>query len=135
MLSYLWIGANDVDASVAFYDSILLPLGYGKDFSEEVGSYSLPGTVDKLNGPGTVHVGKPFDGGAAMAGNGMPAFRTQSRAEVDALYVAGLVHGGVSEGAPGTRAAYTPSFYVAYLRDPAGNKLAVFSMSNGRGGY
>lgn len=22
MLSYLWIGANDVDASVAFYDSL-----------------------------------------------------------------------------------------------------------------
>lgn len=127
MLSYLWIGANDVDASVAFYDSILLPLGYEKDPSEDVSSYSLPGTVDRLNGPGTVHVGKPFDGGPATAGNGMmPAFRTSSRAEVDALYAAGLAHGGASEGAPGTRAAYTPDFYVAYLRDPTGNKLAVF---------
>ncbi|RMQ50410.1 Glyoxalase/bleomycin resistance protein/dioxygenase [Pseudomonas cichorii] len=127
MLSYLWIGANDVDASLVFYDSILLPLRYEKDYSEEVGSYSLPNTVDKLNGPGTVHVGKPFDGKPATAGNGMmPAFRAESRAQVDTLYAAGLAHGGEDEGAPGTRAAYTPSFYVAYLRDPAGNKIAVF---------
>lgn len=91
MLSYLWIGANDVDASVAFYDSILLPLRYEKDYSEGVCSYSLPGTVDRLNGPGTVHVGIPFDGGPATTGNGMmPAFRTRSRAEVDAIYVAAL---------------------------------------------
>ena len=127
MLSYLWIGANDVDASVAFYDSILFPLGYEKDYSEEVSSYSLPYTVDKLNGPGTVHVGKPFDGEPATAGNGMmPAFRTRFRAQVDELHAAGLAHGGKDEGAPGTRAAYTPDFYVAYLRDPTGNKLAVF---------
>ena len=98
MLSYLWIGANDVDASVAFYDSILLPLGYEKDYSECVCSYSLLGTVDRLNGPGTVHVGKPFDGGPATAGNGMmPAFRTQSRAEVDAIYVTALGQGGVGD--------------------------------------
>jgi catechol 2,3-dioxygenase-like lactoylglutathione lyase family enzyme len=127
MLSYLWIGANDVDASVAFYDSLLLPLGYEKDYSQEVSSYSLPDTIDKLNGPGTVHVGKPFDGGPATAGNGMmPAFRARSRAEVDALYAAGLAQGGKDAGAPGTRAAYTPDFYVAYLRDPTGNKVAVF---------
>jgi len=126
MLSYLWIGANDVDASVAFYDSILLPLGYEKDYSEGVCSYSLPDTVDRLNGPGTVHVGRPFDGGPATAGNGMmPAFRTQSRADVDAIYVSALGQEGVDEGAPGTRAAYTPNFYVAYLRDPTGNKIAV----------
>ncbi len=111
MLSYLWIGANDVDASVAFYDSILLPLGYEKGYSEGVCSYSLPGTVDRLNGPETLHVGRPFDGGPATDGNGMmPAFRTQSRAEVDAIYVAALEQGGVDEGAPGTRAAYTPNF-------------------------
>lgn len=127
MLSYLWIGANDVDASVAFYDSVLLPLEYEKDYSEGVCSYSLPDIVDRLNGPGTVHVGRPFDGEPATAGNGMmPAFRTQSRAEVDAIYAAALSQGGVDEGAPGTRAAYTPNFYVAYLRDPTGNKIALF---------
>ena len=30
------------------------------------------------------------------------------------------------EGKPGIRAAYTDDFYVAYLRDPVGNKIAVF---------
>jgi hypothetical protein len=114
MLSYLFIGANDVHASAKFYDAILSPLGYDREVSEGQVSYSLPDTVDKSNDPGTVHLSRPFDGGAATVSNGMmPAFRAESRVKVD-------------EGSPGTRAAYTPGFYVAYLRDPIGNKLAVF---------
>jgi catechol 2,3-dioxygenase-like lactoylglutathione lyase family enzyme len=36
-----------------------------------------------------------------------------------------LANGGSDEGAPGTRAYYSPTFYVAYVRDPDGNKLAA----------
>jgi catechol 2,3-dioxygenase-like lactoylglutathione lyase family enzyme len=128
MLSYLSIGANDVQASGKFYDAILLPLGYENDTrDEECSSYYLPGTKDRANGPGTVHVGKPFDGKTATPGNGMmPAFRADSRNTVDLAYEAGLLNGGSDEGSPGTRAAYTKGFYVAYLRDPVGNKVALF---------
>lgn len=127
MLSYLFIGANDIAASARFYDAILLPLGYEKESAEDQHSYSLPGTEDKSNGPGTVHVAKPFDGQRATVGNGMmPAFRAASRAQVDQVHAAGIVNGGADEGSPGTRAAYTAGFYVAYLRDPIGNKVAIF---------
>jgi hypothetical protein len=34
MLSYLFIGANDIDASAIFYDAILIPLGYDREVSE-----------------------------------------------------------------------------------------------------
>lgn len=44
-----------------------------------------------------------------------------------ALHAAGLAAGGSDEGAPGFRAAYGPRFYVGYLRDPQGNKIALFS--------
>jgi hypothetical protein len=130
MLSYLFIGANDVDASAKFYDAILIPLGYDREVSEGQVSYSLPDTVDKSNGPGTVHVSRPFDGGVATVGNRMmPAFRAESRAQVDDIHAAGLANGGTDEGSPGTREAYTAGFYVSYLRDPVGNKVAVFRNS------
>jgi catechol 2,3-dioxygenase-like lactoylglutathione lyase family enzyme len=126
MLSYLFIGANDVERSAAFYHAILTPLGYQHDH-EEHDCFYLPGAADKSNGPGSVHIAKPFNGEPATAGNGMmPAFRAESRQQVDQIYKAGLANGGSDEGAPGTREAYTPDFYVAYLRDPEGNKLALF---------
>lgn len=56
----------------------------------------------------------------------MPAFRADSRAQVDQVHAAGIANGGADEGSPGTRAAYTAGFYVAYLRDPIGNKVAIF---------
>lgn len=42
-------------------------------------------------------------------------------------HAAALAAGGSDEGAPGFRAAYGPRFYVGYLRDPQGNKIALFS--------
>jgi predicted lactoylglutathione lyase len=127
MLSYLFIGANDVEASTRFYDAILSPLGYEKECTEEHYCFSLPETVDKSNGPGSIHIAKPFNGQLATAGNGfMPALRANSRAKVDEVHAAGIASGGADEGKPGIREAYTDDFYVAYLRDPVGNKIAVF---------
>ncbi|WP_256591046.1 MULTISPECIES: VOC family protein [unclassified Pseudomonas] len=127
MLSYLFIGANDVEDSAHFYNAILSPLGYAKERSEGHYCFSLPDTVDKSNGPGSIHIAKPFNGQPASAGNGvMPAFQACSRSKVDEVHAAGLAHGGQEEGKPGIREAYTDDFYVAYLRDPVGNKIAVF---------
>jgi hypothetical protein len=42
------------------------------------------------------------------------------------LHAAGLAAGGTDEGAPGVRAEYSPHFFVGYLRDPVGNKVALF---------
>lgn len=56
----------------------------------------------------------------------MVAFPAPSRAAVDAFYLAALDHGGQDEGGPGPRAAYGPDWYSAYMRDPTGNKIAVY---------
>jgi len=45
---------------------------------------------------------------------------------VKRLHAAGLAAGGADEGAPGVRDCYRDDFYVGYLRDPVGNKLALF---------
>jgi hypothetical protein len=127
MLSYLFIGASDVNLSARFYEAVLSPLGYQNELAEGHFCFSLPSTADKCNGPGSVHIASPLDGRPASAGNGMmPAFRTKSRKLVDEIYAAGIACGGTDEGRPGIREAYTDDFYVAYLRDPVGNKIAFF---------
>ena len=42
--------------------------------------------------------------------------------------------GGSDEGAPGFRASYGPRFYVGYLRDPHGKKIALFSSNPNEAG-
>ncbi|MEM1073431.1 MAG: VOC family protein, partial [Pseudomonadota bacterium] len=69
-----------------------------------------------------------YDGRPASAGNGsMVAFEARSQQQVRTLHAAALAAGGSDEGRPGFRDAYGPHFYVGYLRDPQGNKIALFS--------
>jgi hypothetical protein len=61
----------------------------------------------------------------------MVAFEARDQAQVRSLHAAALRNGGTDEGQPGFRAAYGPQFYVAYLRDPQGNKIALYSSNPG----
>jgi catechol 2,3-dioxygenase-like lactoylglutathione lyase family enzyme len=123
MLLYTTVGANDFTRAVRFYDAIFATLGQQR----------LPDLADGWAGWGKGYdngysfwICPPFDGKAAQPGNGtMFSFRTESAAQVRAFHAAGLANGGQDEGPPGTRDYYEPSFYVAYLRDPDGNKLAA----------
>ena len=129
MLDYITVGANDIELSIGFYDALLIPLGYVKKPVDDHAEYSLIGPDNRNSGPGTVYVKKPFDGGPATAGNGMMlAFSAPDDAKVRQLHAAGILAGGSDEGAPGTRSYYGPRFYVAYLRDPVGNKVALFTV-------
>lgn len=57
----------------------------------------------------------------------MVAFQAQSQQQVRDLHAAALDAGGTDDGQPGFRASYGANFYVSYLRDPHGNKVALFS--------
>jgi hypothetical protein len=68
----------------------------------------------------------PFDGKVASAGNGaMVGLIAQTRAQVDAFHASALANGGSCEGKPGLREAYGPNMYLAYVRDPMGNKFSA----------
>ena len=123
MLNYLTIGANDLNLSGRFYQAVLVPLGYTKSESADGIEFAPPpGTA-----AGTIYVVKPFDGRPATPANGaMAAFQSPTQALVRALHAAGLAAGGTDEGPPGFRPQYSTNFFVAYLRDPVGNKLALF---------
>ena len=76
---------------------------------------------------GVLGITRPIDGNPATHANGgTVGFTAQNEAEVDAWHAAGLANGGSEcEDPPGIRETSFGPIYVAYLRDPAGNKLCA----------
>lgn len=130
MIGYVTVGADDIPLAERFYSAFLPRLGYTLEVSPEGLSYSISGTFAPGNEPPDFYVKPPYDGQAASSGNGaMVAFQAPSQAMVRELHAAALAAGGRNEGAPGFRAEYSANFYVGYLRDPQGNKIALFCNS------
>ena len=128
MISYVTVGADDIARAKQFYSAFLPALGYGLEEGPEGLSYALTDQPD--DGPvlPEFYVKPPFDGEPASVGNGaMVAFEARNQKQVRELHAAALAAGGADEGLPGFRATYGPHFYVGYLRDPQGNKIALFS--------
>ncbi|MBR0660629.1 VOC family protein [Roseomonas oryzicola] len=108
----------------------VVPLGYQKEEGSLGVAFTLPEETGRSSGPGAVYVRKPYDGEEATVGNGsMMAFQANAHEMVRNLHAAGLEAGGPDEGAPGFRAEYSDRFYVAYLRDPLGNKVAIYCVN------
>lgn len=128
MIAYVTVGADDITRAKRFYNAVLPPLGYELSEGPEGLSYCLPKDPGQLVALPDFYVKPPFNGRPATVGNGtMTAFEARDQAQVRQLHAAALTAGGSDEGAPGFRAAYGPRFYVGYLRDPQGNKIALFS--------
>ncbi|BCA57845.1 VOC family protein [Sphingomonas sp. HMP6] len=122
MFSHIMLGANDIDASKKFYDATLGALG------AKEGRIDPYGRVIYLHGGGLLIVTKPIDGAGACAANGGTiGFAAASPEEADAWHAAGVAAGGTAiEDAPGIRdGGAMGKLYLAYLRDPAGNKLCA----------
>jgi len=128
MIAYVTVGADDMAAAKRFYCAFLPAIGYGLREGPEGLSFALPVPEGQRPLLPDFYVKPTFDGQPATAGNGaMVAFEADTQAQVRQLHAAALNAGGRDEGQPGFRAAYGPRFYVAYLRDPQGNKIALFS--------
>ena len=128
MISYVTVGADDIAEAKRFYTALLPPLGFGMEEGPEGLSYALPEDPGQSVVLPEFYVKPTYDGQPASAGNGsMVAFEARNQKQVRDLHAAALAAGGSDEGAPGFRADYGPRFYVGYLRDPQGNKIALFS--------
>lgn len=112
MIDHIGIQVTDLEASVAFYTRALAPLGYVLVMRfEQVAGFGVAGKPDFWIG-----VGKPTD-------KLHIAFRAKGRADVRAFYDTAMAAGGTDNGAPGVRAAYHPSYYGAFVRDPDGHNI------------
>ncbi len=125
MFSHVMLGANNIEKSKAFYDAILGALGY------EPGVIDDKGRVFWITKAGIFSISQPIDGEPACNGNGSTlGFRAESTGAADAWHAAGLANGGVScEDPPGKREGTTGTLYLAYLRDPSGNKICALHRS------
>lgn len=128
MIAYVTVGSDDIALAKQFYAAFLPALGYGLTEGPEGLSYALPFEPGQIEIFPDFYVKPTFDGRPASAGNGtMVAFQARNQSQVRDLHAAALAAGGTDEGQPGFRASYGPHFYVGYLRDPQGNKIALFS--------
>jgi catechol 2,3-dioxygenase-like lactoylglutathione lyase family enzyme len=124
MFSHVMVGANDVEAMVAFYDGVLGTLGLARDPHQPADSPA--GFIWQRHGERWPQFGliRPFNGRAATAGNGVQiSFAAASRHHVVAAWQAAVANGGTDEGEPGARSQYSEDFFAAYCRDPEGNQL------------
>jgi catechol 2,3-dioxygenase-like lactoylglutathione lyase family enzyme len=117
MFSHVVLGANDIDASKKFYDAIIGAVGGNPGFADP------SGRIVYAHGGGVLLLSKPIDGQPATHANGGTiGFAISSPEQADAWHAAGLAAGGTTcEDPPGERPG--SGMYLAYLRDPAGNKL------------
>jgi catechol 2,3-dioxygenase-like lactoylglutathione lyase family enzyme len=125
MFSHVMVGTNDLDKAKVFYDAVLGTLGVP------------PGMVDGhrifyLTSKGVFAVSKPIDGEPACHANGgTVGFACESPEQADAWHAAGVANGGAScEDPPGVREGGMGKLYLAYLRDPDGNKLCALRRMN-----
>lgn len=120
MFSHVMLGVNDLEVSKKFYDALLGTLGIG------------PGVANKSryfyrSPSGLFGITIPINGEPATHGNGSTiGFAMASTEQADAFHAAGVANGGTTcEDPPGWREASVGKIYLAYLRDPDGNKICA----------
>lgn len=125
MFSHVMLGSNDIERSKQFYDAVLGVLGAGEPLRNLSGTgharlfYRHEGQ--------TFCVSEPIDGEAAtFANGGTIGFKCGSPEQVRAFHDTAVAHGGKSiEQPPGLREGKMGAMYLAYVRDPDGNKLCA----------
>ena len=121
MFSHIMVGSNDIARSKKFYDALFVAMG-GKPGVEDA-----KGRLIYAHNGGRLMVSKPIDGKSATHANGGTiGFSMSDAKQADAWHKAGLANGGKTiEDPPGVRQGAAGEIYLAYLRDPDGNKLCA----------
>lgn len=121
MYSHNMVGSNDIEASKKFYDATFQAIGGKPAIVDD------KGRLIYVHKDGLFLVGAPIDGEPATVGNGCTiGFAMDGPEQADAWHKAGLENGGTAiEDPPGIREGGFGQLYLAYLRDPSGNKLCA----------
>lgn len=122
MFSHIMVGSNDLVRSKTFYDALFSAIGARPGRQDEKG-------INYLHNGALFMVRQPLNGADASHGNGSTiGFAVDSPAQVDDWHAAGVAAGGAAiEDPPGIREGAFGPLYLAYLRDPDGNKLCALN--------
>ena len=121
MFSHVMVGTNDLAKAKTFYDATFKALGGREAITDP------KGRLIYLHNGGTFLVTPPIDGKEATHANGGTiGFAAENPEQADAWHAAGAAAGGTPiEDPPGWREGGGMKLYLAYLRDPAGNKICA----------
>ncbi|MEO7105662.1 MAG: VOC family protein [Rhodoferax sp.] len=120
MFSHVMVGVNDLEVSRKFYDAILGTVGIGPGIANSNRYFYRSPT-------GSFGITTPINGEpASFANGGTIGFNMASTEQTDAFHAAGVANGGTTcEDPPGWREGSVGKLYLAYLRDPDGNKICA----------
>jgi catechol 2,3-dioxygenase-like lactoylglutathione lyase family enzyme len=120
MYSHMMVGSNDIARSKKFYDATFTAMG------GRAGSEDPKGRLIYIHNGSMFLVTPPIDGEPATHGNGCTVGFAMTPEQADAWHEAGVANGGTAiEDPPGVREGGGMKLYLAYLRDPDGNKLCA----------
>ena len=121
MFSHMMVGSDDLEKAKTFYDAVFTAVGANPGFVDP------KGRIVYIHNGAAFLVTKPIDGQPTTCGNGMTiGFGMESPEQADAWHKAGAAAGGKPiEDPPGWREGEGQRLYLAYLRDPDGNKLCA----------
>ncbi len=118
MIDHVSVAVRDLAAGERFYAAVLAPLGLSKlrewpnaaiGFGKKYPEFwiNARNAMDRVAADSGVHI----------------CLRAPDTVSVDAFHAAALKAGGTSDGAPGRRPEYHPSYYATFIRDPDGNRI------------
>jgi catechol 2,3-dioxygenase-like lactoylglutathione lyase family enzyme len=125
MFNHIMVGSNDIERSARFYTAVLGVLGAGAPMRNR-----SPSGHERLfyrHDGNTFGVCEPINGEPASSANGGTiGFKCTSAEQLQAFHDAAVAAGGTSiEDPPGPRNGDLGQLYLAYVRDPDGNKLCA----------
>jgi catechol 2,3-dioxygenase-like lactoylglutathione lyase family enzyme len=125
LFNHVMIGTNDIERSKQFYDAVLGLLGAGPAASNTNATgqtrlfYRHDGSSFGISEPINDEPATPANGGTI-------GFKCTSPEQVQAFNDLAVAHGGQSiEAPPGPRDTPAGAVWLAYVRDPDGNKLCA----------
>ncbi len=125
MFNHIMVGSNDIERSAGFYGAVFGVLGVGEPIRNRSPSGHM--RLFYRHAGNTFSVSEPIDGGPATCANGATiGFKCTSAEQVQEFHDTAVASGGTSiEEPPGLRSGEMGQLYLAYVRDPDGNKLCA----------